>query len=100
MTAGAEARATVTLRAAVEREIVLEYEAKQRITHIRIRDERGGEVFDYAQPRALERPYRIRLLLPLGRFTFLAETEAGKAETSFAMTSLAPDQPPVVLRAK
>jgi protocatechuate 3,4-dioxygenase beta subunit len=98
---GTVATATIELRAAVEREIVVEYEATQRITRICVQDERGGKVFDYAQPRALERPYRIRLQLPVGRFTFFVETEGGgKAETAFELTSLAEGQPPVVLRAK
>jgi hypothetical protein len=100
VTAGAEATATITLRAAAERDLVVEYEAAQRLTHIRVQDDRGREVFDHAQPRALDRPYRVRLPLPIGRFTFLVETEGGKAETPFEMASLAPDQPAVVLRAK
>ncbi|HLQ36324.1 MAG TPA: hypothetical protein VK348_00885, partial [Planctomycetota bacterium] len=101
VTAAAEAAATIELRAAVDREIVVDYAAGQQLTHIRVQDERAREVFDYAQPRALERPYRVKLQLPLGRFTFRVETEGGgAAETTFAMTTLEPGQPAVVLQAK
>jgi hypothetical protein len=49
----------------------------------------------------LDRPYRQKLQLPLGRFTLLVETEGGGvAQREFEMTSLAEDQPPVVLQAK
>ncbi len=99
--AGGQAMATIELRAAVEREIVVEYAAAQRITHIRVQDERAREIFDYAQPHAMERPYRIKLQVPLGLFTFLVETEGGgKAQCEFEMMSLAEGQPPVVLQAK
>ena len=41
----------------------------------------------------MERPYSIKVQLPLGRFTLAAETEGGaSAEVAFAMTSLAVDQ--------
>ena len=53
------------------------------------------------QPRMLDRRYGMKLQLPLGRFTFLVETEGGgKAQRGFEMTSLAEDQPAVVLQAK
>ncbi|MGB3969100.1 MAG: carboxypeptidase regulatory-like domain-containing protein, partial [Planctomycetota bacterium] len=97
---GAPATATIELRAAVSREIGVEYEAAQRITHIRVQDDEGRALFDYAQPRAMERPYRMKLQFPLGRFTFTVESETGKAETVIEMTSLAEGQPPVVLQAK
>ena len=42
-----------------------------------------------------------KVQLPLGRFTLLVETVGGgKAQTEFEMTSLAPDQPAIVLQAK
>ena len=85
----------------VKREIVVDYGADQRLARIAVHDERGGEVFDYQNPQQLERPYRVALSLPLGRFTFTVETAGGgRAETGFVMTSLEKDQPPVVLQAK
>ncbi|HZN37159.1 MAG TPA: hypothetical protein VFD82_00060, partial [Planctomycetota bacterium] len=99
--AGGEARASIELRAAASREIVVEYAPDQRVTHIRVQVANGAEVYDFAQAGMLDRPYRQKLQLPLGRFTFLVETEGGGvAQREFEMTSLAEDQPPVVLQAK
>ena len=99
--AGGEVRASIELRAAVAREIVVEYAADQQLHRIRITGSQDPPLLDYSPERTLERPYRITLQLPLGRLRFEVETKGGgKAHQEFEMTSLAAGQPPVVLRAQ
>lgn len=98
--AGEQTTATIDLWAAVRREIVVDYAAAQRVTHVLVQDERGTAVLDLRPEGLLERPFRLPLQLALGRHTFRVETEGGVAETTFEMGSLAEGQPPVVLQAK
>lgn len=50
---------------------------------------------------AMERPFRWRLQLPIGRYVAAAETADGATvEQPFEMTSLADDQPKVRLDAR
>jgi hypothetical protein len=101
VTAQTPGTATIELRAAVSREIVVEYGATQKIKHLRVQDARGGEVLDYEGRYVTDRPFHIRLPFPIGRFTVRVETEGGGvAEANFEMTSLDPGQAPVVLQAK
>jgi protocatechuate 3,4-dioxygenase beta subunit len=97
---GVETEGKITLRAAAQREIVVEYAATQRLSRIQVRDATGVDHLDM-QPRTttLPRPYTIKLRLPLGHFTFSAETESGASgRMEFDMTSLAEGQPPVRLQ--
>jgi hypothetical protein len=101
LAAGGEARASIELRAAVPRELVVEYSAEQQLQRIRVTGPQDPPLFDYAPERVLDRPDRLTLQLPVGRFCLEAETNGGgKAQREFAVTSLAPGQPPVVLVAK
>lgn len=99
--AGRTTTVNLTLRAAVARELVVEYGPEQRITTIRLTDASGADVFTYERPQQLARPWRQKLQLPVGTFTLRVETESGgAAATTFTMTSLAEGQAPVVLQAK
>jgi hypothetical protein len=99
--AGTPATAVIELRAAVARDIVVEYGAAQRITAVCVQDESGAEIWSLKQPHAAERPFRVKLELPLGHLKIRVETEGGGvAESTFEMTSLAADQPTVVVQAK
>lgn len=99
--ANAEVTATIELHPAVEREIVVEYAATQSVTRVLLQEERGRAVFDFLPNGGIERPWRVKVKMPLGKFTFTVETAGGgKAEATFEMTSLAEGQPPIVLQAK
>ncbi|MEO6593620.1 MAG: sigma-70 family RNA polymerase sigma factor, partial [Planctomycetota bacterium] len=99
--AGEDTAVKIELRAAVSREFVVEYGPEQRVTRIRIEDERGGEVWDFAPERLVDRPYHSKVQVPLGKFVCRVETAGGgKAEVAFEMSSLDAEQPPVVVEAK
>jgi hypothetical protein len=58
-------------------------------------------LFDREGRHVQERPFRVTLQFPIGRFTLSVETDGGgAAETTFDVTSLDANQPAVVLRAK
>ena len=99
--AEATAEATIELRPAVEREIVVEYAATQTPARIAVQEVGGGEVFAIEGRHVRERPFRVKLQLPLGRFTLRATSAGGRvADLAFAMPSLDANQPAVVLQAK
>jgi hypothetical protein len=99
--ANAETPARITLRPTTQRELVVEYMAAQKIAHIRVLGANGVEEFAREGRYVQERPLRIDLALPVGRFTLRVETEGGGvAETAFAVESLAPAGAPVVVHAK
>jgi hypothetical protein len=101
VTVQATAETTIELRPAIEREIVVEYDAAQKIKHVHVQGARGEAVFDYEGRYVQARPFHTRPQFPIGRFTLRVETEAGGvAETTFEMTSLDANQPAVVVRAK
>lgn len=97
--AGDQAEAAIPLRAAVQREIEVDFGPRQEVTEVRVADGAGSVMFDF-QPGsyALPRPYRIKLSLPLGSFVLRAVTSAGTSrEVAFTMASLAAGQPLVRL---
>ena len=101
--AGEPATATIELRAAVLRDFVVEYGPDQQVMRIRVDDERGNAVWETAVHRVglIERPFRGKAQLPLGKFKLCVETAGSvTSQTEFTMTSLDKDQPPVVVTAK
>jgi hypothetical protein len=93
--AGIDTDATLRLRAAAERELLVDYPAEQRLRRVHIHDDAGVTYLDFKPEAVVRRPFRMKLSLPLGKFTFEAATESGEAKLEFAMTSLAAGQPPV-----
>lgn len=98
--AASMATCTIRLQRAVPREVVVEYDAGQRLTKVEVLDQRGAVAWAVADVRMLERPVKLKPNLPLGSFTLRAHTAAGVAEVPFTLTSYEPGQPPVVVRAK
>ena len=98
--AGVATTATITLRAAVQRELVVEYGPEQRITRVRLADAAGQLQWDDNTQRSRERPHRLSPQLTLGTYTLIVETANGRAETTFTVSTLEPGQPPVVLQVK
>jgi protocatechuate 3,4-dioxygenase beta subunit len=98
--AGAENEVTLRLRAAGEREIVVDYPEGQRLTRIHVQEGEGTVFFDYEPKQMVERPYTMKLQLPVGRFVFEAATGSASAKLEFEMTSLQPGQPPVRLEVR
>jgi hypothetical protein len=99
--AGGEAAATIELQSAAVRETVIEYGVDQRVVHMRVEDAAGSAVFDQVIEGTPGRPLRRALALPLGSFVVRVRTAAGvETVERFTTTSLAPDPPPVVVRAK
>lgn len=98
--AASMATCTIKLRRAVSRELVVEYDAGQRVTKVEVVDQRGALVWAVADDRLLERPFKLKPNLPLGSFTLRAHTAAGVTEVAFTLTSFEPGQPSVVVRAK
>jgi RNA polymerase sigma-70 factor (ECF subfamily) len=103
VTTGEPAQVTIELRAAVLRDLVVEYRADQQVTLIRIDDERGTSMWRLALGRVGldERPFRSKVQLPLGKFTCRVETAGGGTnQVEFTMLTLDKDQPPIVVTAK
>ena len=100
VTAGTTTAVTATLRRAVTRELIVEYEAEQRITRVSIVAGNGHVVWDEVPTRSLERPHRLSPQLALGTYTFTVETATGTAKTEFTMATGEPGQPAIVLQAK
>ena len=98
--AASMATCTIRLQRAVPCELVVEYDAGQRLTKLEVLDQRGAVAWAVADVRMLERPVKLKPNLPLGSFTLRAHTAAGVAEAPFTLTSYEPGQPPVVVRAK
>lgn len=98
--AGVATTATITLRAAVQRELVVEYGPEQRITRVRLADAAGQLQWDDNTQRSRERPHRLSPQLTLGTYTLIVETANGRVETTFTVSTLEPGQPPVVLQVK
>jgi hypothetical protein len=71
------------------------------VTLIRIDDEQGRELWRNPSERLVDRPFRTTVRLPLGNFTCRVETAGGGvSQVEFTITSLEPDQPPIVVTAK
>ena len=94
--AGRTSEATLRLRAAVRREVVVEFADERAPLHIRIADDRGAVYFDTGP--FWSGPLSRKVPLPLGSFTLSARGESGAEQSvAFAMTSLDDGQPPVRL---
>ncbi len=94
ITAGNTAAATVTLRAAAPRQLVVEYPDHAKAPRLRLRDAQGRTYLE-ATPTGLS-PYTARVPLPLGQFTLLAELADGSSrQVEFSMVTLGADQPTV-----
>jgi RNA polymerase sigma-70 factor (ECF subfamily) len=103
VTAGEPAALTIALRAAVSRDLVVEFGPDQKVMRVRVEDDRGNEVWEIAADRVglTERPFRRKANLPLGKFTLRVETAGGGvSQVEFTMTSLDKNQPPIVITAK
>lgn len=101
VTAGDSPPVTIELRAAVVRDLVVEYGPEQKVILIRIDDEQGREVWAFRDGRLVDRPSHFKARLPLGKFTLRVETAGGGvSQVEFTMTSLDKDQPPIAVTAK
>ncbi|MBL8896152.1 MAG: sigma-70 family RNA polymerase sigma factor [Planctomycetes bacterium] len=97
---GTTTTVTVTLRAAVWREMLVEYAEALKLTRVLLAEENGRVVWDEDSTRSRERPYRFSAPLSIGTYTLTAELEDRRAETTFTVPNLEPSQPPIVLRVK
>jgi RNA polymerase sigma factor (sigma-70 family) len=100
--AGEETRLTLVLRPAAEVPLEIlwpENHALGGLT-LRVENEQGQSVWDKHETNVafLKRPYAPRPQLEVGRYTLFGESDSGlRGSTSFAVKSLAPDQPTVSL---
>ncbi|MBK8099526.1 MAG: carboxypeptidase regulatory-like domain-containing protein [Planctomycetes bacterium] len=96
--AGGEVTASMTLRAATQRVVIVDYEARQQFAHMQVTASTGESFFDFRPEGDVGRPFRITLSLPLGDYTLVVESGSGqRAQTAFSVTSLAGEQPVVRL---
>jgi hypothetical protein len=83
----------------VMRDLVVDYGTDQTVKRMLVNDARGKSLWDESPNRVVERPYRRKIRLPLGTFTFVVELEGGgRTQVEFAMTSLEANQPAVVVK--